>query len=81
MQARRQCISERKLRISLDRLIDQAKGIGSFVVRIAAPSPVKQLSRAQEKFVGEDVAGGMGLQVGFLARRQICPQRLCDAFS
>ena len=80
VQTRCQGISERKLRIPLNRLIDQSKRVGSFVVRIAAPGPVKQLSRAQKKFVGKDVARGMGLQVRFFPRRKICLQRLSDAF-
>src|SRR2546423_1100486 len=64
VQTRGQGISERKLRVTLDCLIDQSKRVCSFVVRIAAAGPVKQLARTQKKFVGKDVLRGMSLQVG-----------------
>src|SRR4029453_15450995 len=81
VQSGTQTVSQRKLRIARDRLINQPERLFTVFHRIAHPAPTKQVARAQKKFVGGKVVRRVNLHARSFARGKICTQRFGDSFS
>src|SRR6266404_6618719 len=80
MKSGTQGVSESKLRIARDCIVDQAERFRALVMGIAAASPLKQTTGAQIQFIGGDIARRVSLHARLLPWRQIRAQGLRDSF-
>ena len=71
VKSRCETMSERKLRIARDGLIEKMKRLLRILARIARPAPTKQIARAQIEIVCVPMFRGMHLHACFFRGRKI----------
>src|SRR5438067_4597880 len=74
MEARRETMRERKMRIARHRFVEKVQGAIAILTGIAGTAPTKQIARAKKEIVSVEIARRMHLETGLFAWRKIGAQ-------